>query len=74
VSFLDCVKCSTIHCEHQCAEIVEPAVAAERERVLAIMIEEAAHYSKSRESVVPAEIALVFANAVSAKARTSDKR
>jgi hypothetical protein len=74
VSFLDCAECSTIHCKHQCAESVDPAVAAERERVLAIVIEEAAHYSKGRENVVPAEIAVVFANAVCAKARTSIER
>ncbi len=71
MSLSDCEHCWDTHCEHNCAGIVNPAVQKERERILAIVIEEAGRYSRVREDVIPAEVAVVFANAVVSKVRAS---
>lgn len=44
----------------------------ERERILGIVAEEATHYSKEREALVPAEVVGVFANAVRSKVEENE--
>ena len=48
---------------------VRTAVEAERDRIMNLVVDEARRYSREKEMVSPAEIALVFANAVRSKVR-----
>lgn len=52
-----------------CNEAVRTAVEAERDRIMNLVVDEARRYSREKEMVSPAEIALVFANAVRSKVR-----
>lgn len=54
--------------------MIDGAIETERERVIGLVVEEAGRYSRQREDLIPAEIAVVFANAVVSKARVSTER
>jgi hypothetical protein len=56
-----CGMCREIYEEHQ------KEVAQERDRVLAIIDEEASHYSSKEEAIRPSIVAAVFVNSVRAK-------